>query len=112
MRYFEKAISSAITPQNETVIVDFVIRVTLNTELQEQVALILAFAFDDVTFLSFFFFKSPLTKVSLSIIVVICALHSLQIKSILSVNQMQYYPCSVIRFCHVRLKANGITYSQ
>ena len=79
MRYFEKAISSAITPQNETVIVDFVIRVTLNTELQEQVALILAFAFDDVTFLSFFFFKSPLTKVSLSIIVVICALHSLQI---------------------------------
>ena len=45
MRYFEKAISSAITPQNETVIVDFVIRVTLNTELQKQVALILAFAF-------------------------------------------------------------------
>ena len=45
MRYLEKAISSAITPQNETVIVDFVIRVTLNTELQKQVALILAFAF-------------------------------------------------------------------
>ena len=45
MRYFEKAISSAITPQNETVIVDFVIRGTLNTELQKQVSLILAFAF-------------------------------------------------------------------
>ena len=23
---------------------------------------------------------------------------------------MQYYPCSVIRFCHVQLKANWITY--